>query len=213
MLSDHDAIYCVRNVKCEKKPPETILCRDYTNYTVENLQQELQNTDFSSVFSETNPNKSWKSLKSILLRIFNNNAPLITKRVKGKKSPWLNRYIKSEMNLRDSLNRKFRKSRSEADFNTYKHQRNKVNAMVRKAKNKHYKTLLSESTGDQKRFWKILKRIFPTKEVVANAKSFFIDGVLESRPAKIASSFCKFFSNMAEAVKKKSIRLKDFVWS
>ena len=45
---------------------------------------------------------------------------MISKRVKGKKFPWLDRDIKTEMNNRDKLYRKFRKSKSEVDFDTYK---------------------------------------------------------------------------------------------
>jgi len=60
---------------------------------------------------------------------------------------------------------------------------------------------LTESSGNPKKFW---------KTVITTAKSLLIDGVLISKPGKIASSFCEFFSNIAAKVKKKSIRLKDF---
>ena len=204
---------CSRKMHNNKKPSETIFCRDYKNYTAESLKDDLKNTDFSTVYMEENPNNSWKNLKNILLKTFNKHAPIISKRVKGKKSPWLTTSIKKEMNSRDLLHRKFRKSRCQTDYDTYRIQRNKVNVIVRKAKNKHYKSMLNESSNDPRRFWRTLKQIFPVKETVTNAKSFFINGVLESKPARIASIFCKFFTNMAVKVKATSIRLKDFVWS
>ena len=208
-LSDHDAIYCSRKMHNNKKPSETIFCRDYKNYTAESLKDDLKNTDFSTVYMEENPNNSWKNLKNILLKTFNKHAPIISKRVKGKKSPWLTTSIKKEINSRDLLHRKFWKSRCQTDYDTYRIQRNKVNVIVRKAKNKHYKSMLNESSNDPRRFWRTLKQIFPVKETVTNAKSFFINGVLESKPARIASIFCKFFTNMAVKVKATSIRLKD----
>ena len=212
-LSDHEAIFCVRDTKKKREAPEIVKCRDYSNYSTEELQKTLQETDFSTVYSEQNPNQAWISLKFILLNIFNLHAPLISKRVKGKKSPWLTRELKNEMNNRDKLHRKFLKTKSVNDFNSYKTQRNKVNILVRKAKNKHFISLITESTKDPKRFWKILKAIFPTKEIVSNAKSFFINGKLTSNPTKIAAGFCNFFTTMARKVKEKAIRLKDFVWS
>ena len=214
-LSDHQAIYCVRKTNNNKKrePPEIIKCRDYSNYSVQDIQKTLEVTVFTSVYSEKNPNKAWIFFKLILLNIFNIHAPLISKRVKGKKSPWLTRDVKNEMNLRDKFHRKFLKTKSIDDFNQYKTQRNKVNILVRKAKNKHLKTLLTESTRDPNRFWKTLKKIFPTKDTVSNAKSFLINGRLISNPAKIASGFCNFFLTMAKKAKEKSILLKDFVWS
>ena len=117
------------------------------------------------------------------------------------------------MNSRGRPHRKIWKSRSQPDYDAYKNQRNMVNVIVRKAKNRHYNSMLNDSTNDPRRFWKTLKQIFPVKEGIANAKSFFKHGVLESKPTKIASSFCKFFTNMAVKVKASSIRLKDFVWS
>ena len=163
-ISDHDAIFCTRKIKKEKQPSKTIKCRDYSNYNHEAMQKELKETDFSSVYSEKNPKKAWNSLKSILTNVFDNYAPVISKRVKGKTSSWLARDIKKEMNDRDKLHRKFRKSRSDLDSQSYKKQRNKVNIMVRKAKSNYYRNLLTESSRDPKRFWNTLKRIFPTKK-------------------------------------------------
>ena len=156
-------------------------------------KNELRDTDFSSVLAENNANKAWNSLKEILINVFNTHAPMISKRVKGKKSPWLDRDIKTEMNNRDKLYRKFRKSKSEVDFDTYKKQRNKVNVIVRKAKSSHYRNLLTESSHDPKRFWNTLKKIFPTKNVVSSAKSFPKDGSMTSCSLTIVSSFCEFF--------------------
>ena len=76
----------------------------------------------------------------------------------GIKSPWITREIKTEMNKRDKLQRKFRKSRSTNDFDEYKKQRNKVNVTVRKAKCQFNKDLLQETANDPSGFWESLKR-------------------------------------------------------
>ena len=177
------------------------------------MQKHLSATDFSSVYSDRNPNTGWNSFKSILTDIYNKHAPMISKRVKGKISPWINSHIKAEMNNRDKLYRIFKNSRSESEFEKYKSQRNRVNVMVRKAKKEYFRNLLRQSTHDPSRFWKTLKTIFPTKSVVSSAKSFLIDGSLTTCSIKIASSFCNFFTNMASVVKQKAIHLKNFVWS
>ena len=149
------------------------------------MQNDLSATDFSCL--------CWKKSKqclelSILREVFNNHAPMISKPVKGKISQWLNPQIKSKMNNRDKLYRKFRKSRTESNSKSYKSQRNKVNVLVRKAKKEYFQNLLRESTNDPSRFWKILKKIFPTKNIVSGAKSFLIEGSLTTCPVKIASA-------------------------
>ena len=173
----------------------------------------MEQRSFDKVYNEKNPKNAWNALKTILVSSFNEHAPLISKRVKGKKSPWLDRAIKNEMNTRDALYRKYLKSKSTIDHENYKKQRNKVNVRVRKAKNKHSQTMLRDSTSDPKTFWRTLKKIFPTKEKLSMTKTFLIDGALSSNASVIASKFCSYFSTIARYIKEKAIPLKNFVWS
>ena len=41
---------------------------------------------------------AWQNLNGILQKTFDSNAPFITKKVKGKKTPWLTRELKHEIN-------------------------------------------------------------------------------------------------------------------
>ena len=211
-LSDHDTVSCRRKLNNKKPPHETIRCRDYTKYNPIDLQNDIKNVSFESVYSETNPNNAWKNLKSILTEKFNQHAPLISKRVKGKKSNWLNRELKAEMNYRDTLQRKFRKTKTARDFENFKKQRNKVNIPARKAKSDFNKILLNEFANDPNRFWTTLKRIFPTKEITPIVKTLIIGGKITNNIKLIASSFCSFFTNIATELKSKATPLKDFIW-
>lgn len=212
-LSDHYAIGCKRKLNNIKQQYESIKCRDYSNYNSSELSRDLSNENWDSVYAERNPNNAWDTLRDIVSRNFNKHAPNITKKVKGKKSPWLTRDIKLEMNYRDTLNRKFRKSRTSTDFEKFKSQRNKVNNLVRKARNEHSRTLLQETANDPKRFWKTLKRIFPLKEKISTVKSFIIDGIRNSNAKSIASRFCSYFSTTVSKLKAKAMPLKNFIWA
>ena len=131
-MSDHDTIGCRRKLNNNKHSPEEIRCRDFSNYEPNNLRNDLFHETFDTVYTEENPNQAWKCMKSILKTNFDHHAPYISKRVKGKKSPWLDRDIKAEMNHRDFLQRKHRKSKSAADFKTFQKQSNKVNILEKK---------------------------------------------------------------------------------
>ena len=48
---------------------------------------------------------AWQNLNGILQKTFDSNTPFITKKVKGKKTPWLTRELKHEINCRDIKNR------------------------------------------------------------------------------------------------------------
>ena len=212
-LSDHDIIGCRRKVNNIKLSDITINCRDYKNYDPIKINAELSSTDWQLVYQSTGVNKAWRALREILSRKIDEHAPIINKRVKGKRSPWINCNLKKEMNSRDSLRRRFQKTRTESDQNAYKKQRNKTNILVRKAKGEHHKKLLKDSASNPQKFWRTIKNIFPSKEKVTCAKSFLIDGVTYSEPSVIASKFCTFFSEMARNLISTSIKLKDFTWS
>ena len=54
--------------------------------------------------------------------------------MKGKPSAWLTQPIKNEMNFRDNLLRKARKSKKESDWLTYKKKKNHVNNLIKHLK-------------------------------------------------------------------------------
>ena len=99
-------------------------------------------------------------MKEILVKAFNRFAPIVSKQVRGKSSPWLSADIKSEMNKRDKLMRKSRKTKNGAIRDEYKKQRNRVNNIIRKAKSDYTRTLLSENSNNPNGFWAAIKRIF-----------------------------------------------------
>ena len=67
-----------------KHSPETVRCRDFSNYEPNSLRNDLRNESFVTVYAEENPNQAWKCMKSILEKVFDHHAPYISKRVKGK---------------------------------------------------------------------------------------------------------------------------------
>ena len=67
------------------------------------------------------------------------------------------------MGYRDVLQTKFRKSKTTENYVKYKHQRNKVNNLIKRDKQDNNKNLLNENTKNATSFWRTLKSIFPTK--------------------------------------------------
>ena len=73
-------------------------------------------------------------MKSILKDTIDRHAPFVTKRVKGKKSPWMPKEIKRHMNIHDQLYRKARKSKKQLDWVSYKRKRNFVKNEIQRTK-------------------------------------------------------------------------------
>ena len=208
-LSDHDLIGCVRKMHHIKYEPKIIKCRNYTNYNPDAFCDDIRNHDFTNLYQSSCPNTTWSLLKSTLHSAINKHAPQMTKKVKSR---WLDQPLKKEMNDRDRLLRKSRKSKLAYDKREYKNQRNRVNKLVKAAKSHYYKTLLNENKNSCDKFWSVIKSIFPTKDCSKNGKRFDINGDISSDKHAIANSFCNYFSTVAYTVKSKCIFLRDFVW-
>ena len=58
--------------------------------------------------------------KCILQQSIDKHALLITKKIKGRLCPWMSSEVKREMNLRDQLLRKARRSNRGIDWSFYK---------------------------------------------------------------------------------------------
>ena len=99
-----------------KHQPSIITFRDFSDYNIDTVNNELLASSWDSVYSSSSPEVAYNNLTSILLNVLNNNAPFISKQVKGKPSPWLTTEIKRSMNSRDSKLRKAQISKNNSDW-------------------------------------------------------------------------------------------------
>ena len=99
--------------------------------------------------------------------------------------------LKEEMNG-DALRRKFQRTKTEEDHNSYKKQRSKNNILVRKVKKEYNKKLLTDSANNPQNFCQTIKKMFSWKESVTCSKSYLIDRISHSKPSLIVSKFCIF---------------------
>ena len=212
-LSDHDIIACVRKANNIKYEAETIKCRDFSRYNVDIINNELLNAEWKSVYDSNCPVHALKNLMSILVETLNRHAPFITKRVKGKPSPWLTVEVKRHVNVCDQLKREAKKSGKQCDWIAYNRKRNFVNNEIKRAKRSYFNTELQENVTKPERFWKIIKKLFPTiNKCNTTPNAFKIDKVQTTNKSRISEEFCRFFSSIATNLKKSAFKLKDFVW-
>ena len=106
--------------------------------------------------------------------------------------------------------RQCRKTNREVDWSNYKRQPNKVNNLVKSTKGNYNKKLLLESVNRPEKFWKSIKRVFPSKQQNGTSTSFNINGAEISNKKSIADNFCLFFTNVGETLKSKSIPFERF---
>ena len=145
-----------------------------------------------------------------MTEFFYRHTPFATKRTNTNVSPWLTVELKNEIDYRDVLQRKFRKSKTTENYKKYKLQRNKVNNLIKRAKQN--KNLLNENIKNATSFWRTLKNIFPTKpKSKLTCTTFKVNGEEISNKETITNGFCQFFSSIAVRLLQTLHPIKDFV--
>ena len=212
-LSDHELIGCARKLHNVKYQPRVITCRNYANYNPQLFCDVLRSKDFANVFTSSCVNTAWAFLKNSLQQCIDKHAPLIEKKVKGRSCPWLTSFVKKEMNLRDKLLKKTRRTRCEVDWSSYKRQRNRVTGLIKNSKNRYHRELLNNNADSPDRFWSAIKKLYPTKSPSESGSAFFVNGTRTTDKKHIANTFCSYFTNVAGLLKSSSFILRDFIWS
>ena len=115
-ISNHYLISCVYKMNNIKFNGRTIRCRDYRNYSPEQLQKDIRESNLNQVENIKSANDASLFFKSTLINIFQKHVPEFDK--KSKPCPWLKRDIKTNMINRDQLLRKMRKTKLENDITT-----------------------------------------------------------------------------------------------
>ena len=126
-IADHDMIACSKKINNIHYNPKTIKCRNYTNYSPEELKSDVAQIDWSPVYDATDVDLAEQDFTSSLQLVFETHAPHIEKHVKGRPCPWLDIDAKKLMNRPNQTTKKARKSKSNDDWKSYMTLRNKCN--------------------------------------------------------------------------------------
>ena len=211
-IGDLDMVGAVRKTNFVKFPSKTIIYRDFRNYDKNYVCEQLHNCDWSDVYFASNVNTAWNNMKGKLLTVLNTNAPLCEKRKRGKPCQWLTSDIKTHMTIRDHLLRKYRKSGSVVDNDTYKQKRNQVKGMIKRAKQNYNKSLLEKNKDNPDKFWNIIKSIFPIKGTKTTEATFLINNEETKNGSVIAAGFSKYYATAVNTLKNVAFKFMNLTW-
>ena len=102
----------MRKVNNTKYSDNIISFRDYKKYDHTKINAELSFTDWQPVYQTNDVDSAWNKIEHILTKTINNHAPIISKRIKGKRSPWITRESMKEMNCCDALRQKLQRTKN-----------------------------------------------------------------------------------------------------
>lgn len=195
-LSDHDLVYIVRKQKLPRPKSRSIEYRSLANLNTEEFISDLNDIPWDTAYTFDNVDDVWCHWLSLFKQITDIHAPFKRTRLRFKQLPWINLPIQKEMRHRNRLYKKFRRVPSDANWELYRIQRNKVSTMKRNS----VKAFCSQAAADASlgavgQFWKKMKPLLPSnKSITTQSITLIDDGGVVSDPSV---TFNNYFSKPA----------------
>jgi hypothetical protein len=159
LISDHHMIHCSLSLF---KPPLPQIVQSYRCYkaiNLDELQSEIEQSDLIKEPAETLDSKL-DQYNDILTSIINKLAPQKTRRVTVRPvTPWYNEMIHAAKVERRKCEANWRRSGLTVHFEMYKTARNKVTALIGKAKTSYYSEKVQDCDTDQKALFRVVDEI------------------------------------------------------
>ena len=137
----------------------------------------------------------WREWKIKFLNVVDTHAPLRTKRVRSKRSPWIISELKKHMHERDIMKLKAIRSKNPQDLGEFKRLRNKVYSNIKIAKESYYKQS-SEHKYDSRRTWQTINELTSRKGNNPSIKELIVNDVSINKTTDLANAFNEHFSTI-----------------
>ena len=157
-------VYCIRKKarECHKYVYRT--CRDFSNYSAENVAVLLRNVDWTIIDLLNEPNLMWNILYKKAIDVLAIMCPFKNYRQREKITPWMTAEIYRTMRECDRYISLFRVTGCQYYLQLTRLTRNRVNQLVHRAKANYIKNQLNENSRNPKKFWRIIDSIInPSK--------------------------------------------------
>ena len=195
-LSDHNNILFKLNLK---KPPPTR--KKIANRKLKHIDKEKFKKDIAEKLAFTASEDATPLYLNNLVETFNSSikvldkhAPVTSRIVTVRDpTPWTTNEIKPEKQKRRKLEKKWKKTRLQIDYDNFKEQKNKLNTFLTTKKNHQMTKIINENKGDSRTLFKIVKQS--------------IHGTIENPFPKgksdkvLAEDFSKYFAEKIEKIR------------
>ena len=135
--------------------------------------------------------------------ILDDMCPMKTIQVRTNYLPWMSDETKDRINQRNELLKKAKKSKIDNDWKEYKKLRNSINNSIKTEKKNWQANKLKSFGKDSKSIWKNVKNWLGWKSNGSPSQLIDENGILHSKPAKIANIQNDFYINKVKNWRKK----------
>ena len=147
-VSDH--LICYTTFKWKpapnKIPASSGKYRSFKNFCATDFIDDLRHVPWSVLDIFDDPSDKVDCYNLLLNDVLSCHAPLVKRKTSKKLAPWITRDLRKKMTYRNRLHRKFLRSKSSSDFETYRLFRNHVTLLQRKCKQAYFIDLINNKS-------------------------------------------------------------------
>lgn len=156
-ISNHDLVFASFDYDCTVCE-KSVTYRDFKNINPHFVLDQFYDIPWHQFFDSDDPDMLLEFFNNNIKRLYEGSVPLKTFRPKKPYNPWFNAEIQRAIIDRDLMHRMWKRTNQQTDFNVYKRMRNRVTALVKKARKTYFDNLFdSEMTSSQ--FWNKIKSL------------------------------------------------------
>ena len=206
-LTDHLPNFLIINKFSALPKDFKISRRNYSQFNETEFLNDIQSTNWTKEFSNCdNPSELFNTFYIILNDIVEKHIPLqqlSAKELKQLSKPWITKGLKTSIDMKNKLYRKYLKNRSLYYHSKFKLYRNKLNHLIKISKTNYYKTYFISNKSNMKNTWKGIKEIIGYKNGNSNLPSKILsstDNKELTDCSSIANAFNEFFASVGKNI-------------
>ena len=163
-ISDcHKMVLTVMRAHYERLKPMKIQYRSYRNFNEKDFLRDLGHMPFHKCNQMRDKENAYNCFKEIFTTVVDKHAPVKTRFLRGNQASFVNQELSKAIMRRSKLLNKFRKTKSDIDWNAYKKQRNKCVSIRRKNIREHFTKLCNNGGIANKNFLDTVKPFLTDK--------------------------------------------------
>ena len=182
-VKDHFTVEFNMNGQLKQEPEVKFVCRDWKAINLVDFQSDLL-TNLNELSSVDSTEQMIKKYNKTLNQAANLHAPAKTKTLRRKPNQWYSEELKELKRERRRKERLFKRTRSNADFQSLRSINFKMNKKVRLTKISYVRDLVAKCGKDKKKIFSLSNKLMGYKKETPCP---------EGDPEKLANEFSQFF--------------------
>jgi hypothetical protein len=156
-ITDHESIYVIYKLNQPKFIPTTKIIRSTKHFNLDYFLFDFQNLPFNTIYLDCNPVNMLTNFTSLIKSVIDKHAPLTKINITQPPAPWINKNIKKQIHVRNSLHRKYKTNQLPEIFLKYTTLKKQIKFNLSLAKQNFItKCLQNPST---KGVWNVINRL------------------------------------------------------